>query len=639
MKRFILLIVLFFSSFVFAQKDTMKYSLSEVVISATKNPTSSIHLASSFTLITENEIANKQKPAVIDLLREVPGLAVTQSGGPGAMSNVFMRGANSNHTLVVLDGIVLNDPSSVNGAYDFSSLLADNIERIEIVRGPQSTLYGSEAVAGIINIFSRRPAEGLNLSLSAETGSNNMYKGNLSAMGSLGQFSYSLGYAKMKTDGISAASSRYGNTEKDKFESDLFSSNLRYNILPNLTAGIIYRYTKSKGDLDQNERLGDDPNFRTDFEEHLVRGTVESEIIKGVWSSVLGFSNVRKINHTTDDVDALRPNTSSYAFNNAARTKFDWQNNLNFINNNKIIIGIETEVEKANTNYYSESAWGPYYSEFAEQSNRTTGIFVQDQFSAADKLYSTVGLRYDYNEKFGGQATFRIAPSYLITETGTKIKATYGTGFKAPSLYYLFDPIYGNQDLKPEKSNGWDVGVEQYLLNYRLSLGVTLFQIKFEDMIGMDANYKAININKAESNGVEAFANYSPGAMMSVKLNYTYTYAVDKSENSFEKDLLLIRRPMHKASLDLNYKPFDMLNLNCSIVYTGKRDDKDFSGWTTVRVTLPDYTLVNAAASYKVTGFLTLKARLENIFDKYYEDILYYGTMGRNFSVGFSLNY
>jgi vitamin B12 transporter len=639
MKRFILPLVLFFSSFVFAQKDTMKYSLSEVVISATKNPTSSIQLASSFTLINESEIANKQKLCVLDLLREVPGLTVTQTGGPGSMSSVFMRGANSNHTLVVLDGAVLNDPASVNGAYDFSSLLTDNIERIEIVRGPQSTLYGSDALAGIITLFSRRPAEGFNLSFTTEAGSNNLYKGNLAAMGMLGQFSYSLSYSKLKTDGISAASSKYDNTEKDKFESDLFSSNLRFNILPNLTAGIIYRYTKSRGDLDQNEKLGDDPNFRTDFEEHLVRGTIESEIIKGAWSSVLGFSNVRKINHTTDDVDALHPSTSSYAFNNATRTKIDWQNNLDFISNNRITIGAETEVERANTYYYSESMWGPYVSEFPEQSIRTNGIFLQDQFSIAENLHGAVGFRYDHNEKFGGQATFRIAPSYLLNATNTKIKATYGTGFKAPSLYYLFDPMYGNQNLKPEKSSGWDIGFEQYFFNYRLALGVTLFQIKFDDMLGMDANYKAININKAESNGVETFVNYAASAILNARLNYTYTYAVDKSDNSTDKNLLLIRRPMHKASLDFNYKPFDALNLNGSVIYTGKREDKDFSGWTTVRVTLPEYTLVNLAAYYKVTNFLTVKAKLENIFNRYYEDVLYYGTMGRNFSIGFGLNY
>lgn len=639
MKHFILIFILFSSSLSFAQKDTMRVTLPEVVITATRVPTSAIQLASSFTLISREEIAGKQKFELIELLREVPGLSVTQSGGIGTMSNVFLRGANTNHTLVILDGTVLNDPSSISGAYDFSSLSTDNIERIEIVRGPQSTLYGSDAIAGIINIFSRRPSEGLKLSLNAETGSNNLYKGNLSASGSAGFFSYMLSYHKLKTDGISAAGSKYGNSEKDKFENNVFTSNLRANLLPNLTAGIIYRYTKSKGDLDQSEMLGDDPNFRTELEEHLVRGTVESEIIKGKWSAVIGFSNVRKINHITDDVDELHPAVSSFASNNATRTKFDLQNELNFIDNNRIILGIETEVERAGTSYRSESAWGPYYSEFAEQSLRTTGIYLQDQFSISENFHSAVGFRYDDNEKFGGQATFRLAPSYFLSATGTKIKATYGTGFKAPSLYYLFDPIYGNTALKPEKSIGWDAGIEQYFFNYRLSMGITLFQIKFKDMFGMDVNFKTININKAESNGLEAFINYIEPERMSIKFSYTYTYAVDKSEGSLEKDLLLIRRPMHKAVVEAGYNLFSRLSLNSSIIYVGERDDKDFSVWPAQRVKLADYMLFNISASYKIADYISIHAKMDNIFDKYYEDILYYGTMGRNFSVGINLNY
>lgn len=638
MKRFFLILLLLAPVCSFAQKDTMKASLPEVVVSATRTATSSIRLASSFTLINSSDIESKQKLSVIDLLREVPGLSVTRSGGIGTMSNVFLRGANPYHTLVIMDGAVLNDPSSPSGAYDFASLCADNIEKIEIVRGPQSTLYGSDAIAGIINIFSRRPAGDLDLRLNAETGSNSLYKGNLSAAGMLGKFSYSLSYLKMKTDGVSASSSRYGNSEKDGFENNVFSSNLGYDILPNLSAGIIYRYTKSYADLDQNEKLGDDINFKTDFEEHLVRGTVNFNLFDGNLESVIGFSNVRKISHTTDGKDAARPDVASYAFNNATRTKFDWQNNLKFIENNLITIGVETETERANSNYLSESMWGPYYSEFAEQSIRTTGVFVQDQFTFGG-LNGTAGFRYDNNNKFGGQFTFRIAPAYLIAESGTKIKATYGTGFKAPSLFYLFDPMFGNTELKPEKSKGWDAGIEQFLFNYRLSFGITYFSIQFNDMFGMDRNYKTVNINKAESNGVEAFVNYIVPQSYSLRMNYTYTYAVDKSEESAEKDLLLIRRPMHKASLEANYIPFENLNINGSVIYVGKREDKDFSNYTAVRTTLPDYTLFNIAAGYKLSRNITLQARLENVFDKYFEDILYYGTMGRNFALGISLSY
>ena len=638
MKRFILLLLLICAPVLKAQKDTLKAALPEIVVSATRVPTSSIQLASSFTLFSHSEIVNSQKLNVIDLLREAPGLSVTQAGGMGTMSNVFIRGANPYHTLVILDGAVVNDPSTPSGAFDFSSLTTDNIERIEIVRGPQSTLYGSDAIAGIINIFTQRPAEGFKVRLNAETGSNNLYKGDLSALGSLGKLGYSLSYLKLKTDGVSAASSKYGNTEKDGFENNVFTANLNYSVLENITAGLIYRYTKSNGGLDQNEKLGDDPNFTMNFEENLVRGSVRGEFYKGKWEWEAGIANVRKITHIDDGKDTAHPDMSSTSFTNGTRTKLDWMNTLNLIENNKITIGFETETERANSNYFSESMWGPYNTEFAEQSLRTTGLFAQDQFSYAGRFFGTAGVRYDKNERFGGEFTFRIAPAYVINSTGTKLKATYGTGFKAPSLYYLFDPMYGNRDLKPEKSEGWDAGIEQFLFNYRLSLGVTYFRINFDDMFGMDKNYKTINVAKARTEGIE-FTVYYNAEKFKVNANYTYTNAVDKSTGSAEYGLPLIRRPKHKAVLEIDYAPMADLNINSSVVYTGAREDKDFSAYPAARVTLPDYTLFNIAASYKISRFFSVNASLENVFDKYYEDVLYYGTLGRNFTVGVSINY
>lgn len=635
MKKFLFITVsILLNNLLLSQSDTLKTTLSEVVVTANRTQTPYYSLASSVTIITAEEISKKHYNSVVEVLREVPGLIIVQQGGYGKIANLFMRGANSNHTLVFIDGFKVNDASSPNNAFDFSILNIDDIEKIEIVRGPQSTLYGSDAIAGVINFITKGSQKKKYYSLSIEGGSHSFYKGNLSFQGNYKLIDYYLSASGTGSKGISASNAKYGNNETDGFNNNAITSKINLNLLSNLKLNFMYKYSKLKTDLDQNEKQGDDPNFKYDVEEQIFKSQLTSNLFDNKWEQFFSASYFKRLSNANDETDDIRPFTSSSSNNHAERIKFDWQNNFNFIKNNLITLGIETELEKANTSYKSNSEWGPYESIFPEKSIRTTGLYLQDQLNFSNSLFASVGFRIDKNEKYGTVTTFRIAPAYYLNSTNTKIKASYGTGFKAPSLFNLYDPLFGNPELKPEKSKGWELGIEQFFINGKISLGITYFNLDLEDMFGYDANYKTINIAKAASKGFEFYSTLTNINGLFINANYTYNYTKDKYEGSVDFNKPLLRRPEHQFYLYLGYQINDEITFNTSLKYVGKRDDKDFSFYPAKRITMSDYSIVNLSLTYKLFSYLEIYGRVENLFNKDYEEVLYYGTLGRTFYIG-----
>ena len=215
---------------------------------------------------------------------------------------------------------------------------------------------------------------------------------------------------------------------------------------------------------------------------------------------------------------------------------------------------------------------------------------------------------------------------------------SFGTGFKAPSLFYLFDPAFGNPELQPEKSIGWDTGFEQYFLQGKVGVALTYFNLKLENMFGFDASYRTVNIAKASSHGFEITASVIDLNNFSANANYTFTKAKDEYELSEDYEKSLLRRPKHQASFNINYRLNADMNWNIRFLYVGEREDKDFSAFPAARVVLPDYTLINLSALYKLLSWLELTGKIENLFDKQYEEVLNYGTLGRSFYLGMNLN-
>lgn len=627
------LFVLLFSFSLFAQTDTLKTQLDDILVTATKFPTEIQNISSSYSVIGNSYIQKTHYSTVLHLLRQVPGISIAQQGGLGKLNSLFMRGANANHTLVLIDGVEVNDPSSPSNAFDLSNLQTGNIERIEIVRGPQSTLYGSDALAGIINIFTEQGRDINKISLQTEGGSDSYYRGGGQLTGSYSLFNYSINFSRLATEGISAANEKYGNKEKDGYSNNSFSSFLSAQVFDNLKFSLNYRHTNSSTDLDHGTQFGDDPNYTYDIEENIFNAAVNYGLFDNKWKQKFSGSVLRRISKSIDEPDNNNPGSATN-FTNATRTKFEWLNNLTLIPYNIVTIGLETELEKANTEYFSMSEWGPFESVFPSQEMRTNSAFLQNQLILDGGFSAIAGFRIDNNEKFGNHSTYKFGASYFYDATGTKLKANYGTGFKAPSLFYLFDPAFGNLNLKPEENKGWDIGFEQYFFGSGFSFGATYFSMKFENMFGFDQNFVTININEAKTNGVETFATYSHDEFY-VHLTYTYTNAIDLSNDTEEQ---LIRRPNDKFTMSVSYSPIEKLNLNSTIRYIGKRTDEDFSAFPSATVVLSDYTIMDFTVNYKILSNLTLFGRIENLFNKDYEEVLYYGTPGRSFYAGITFD-
>ncbi len=613
------------------------YKLSEVVVTATRTETPLIELANSITVIDSAEIANSKKNKVMDLLRDEYGVNVVQQGGPGKLASVYLRGGGSDHTLVLIDGIEMNMPSDPGNTYDFSNLFTDNIQRIEILRGPQSTLYGSDALAGVINIITKTGTAGNKYYLSGEGGTYNTYKFNGGINGTYDIFNYQLNLTRMRTDGFSSASSKYGNSERDGASNFTGSFKTGLNLNNDFKLNLFYQYTNGDADYDQSGgQFGDDPTYKYTLEENIFRTETIFSDNKNIWNGKAGVSYLRNVRKYGFDSTLYNPSSSKSMYD-GQKTKFDIQSSYNFAKPFSLTLGAEYETETALSNYYINSSYGNFESDFPFKKAATKGAFFEEQSNILDRFFLNLGVRYDYHDIFRDATTYRIAPAIMIWETGTKLKATYGTGFKAPSLFYLYDPAFGNEKLSPEKSTGWDIGIDQYLLGNKINIGATYFSNNFKDLFGFDENYKTINVNKAKSYGEEFYITAKPLDNLLIKTNYTYTKTKDLSENSPDQNLPLLRRPFHKGVLSLNYLFTNKINANFDIVFVGKRDDKYFNGTESKRISLDSYTLVNLAASYDVFSYLQIYTKLNNLLDKYYEEVYGYATPGFSIFGGFNL--
>jgi len=609
--------------------------LEEVVVTATRIETPSWEVASSITLITAEEIKQQQKITVLEVLRDVVGLDVVQTGGPGKLTPIFIRGAASEHTLVLIDGVEANDPISPARSFDFAYLTVDNIERIEVLRGPQSTLYGSDAIGGVVSIITKKGKGKPSFFISGEGGSFSTFTEKAGVNGGNEWMSYSFSISRIDTDGISAASGELGNTEEDGFENTEISA--RLGLVPTKSTGVDFFLRSINGEIDIDNAGGvggDDPNNIQETEQLFFRAQVWLALLDGLWEPKLGFSLTDHHRTNDDDPDADHPDDLVRSFFDGQILKFDWQNNLYFHKTSIVILGLEIEEEKGKSEFRSESAFGPFESIFEEETARTIGFYLQDQIRLWDSFFATAGVRIDDHERFGTQVTYRIAPAYRFNQTGTFIKGTVGTGFKAPSLFQFFSD-FGDQNLNPEESTGFDVGIEQDLQEKRLTLGATYFFNDFENLITFDSHTsKFQNITAAESMGIELSATIRPIGGLSVRAGYTYTDTENKTSG---EDLL--QRPKNKFRLDTNYQFLEKGNVNLGFIFVGERDDFDFNAFPVTRVRLHGYLLVNLAAYYDITKNFRVFGRVDNLFDEDYEEVLGFDTPGVSGFAGVEMSF
>lgn len=608
----------------------------EVVVSASRSPLERKKNASSVTILTEEQIKQANQPLLADLLRQVSGLDVVRSGGPGGNTAVFLRGANSEHTLVLLDGVEINNPVSNARFFDFASLTTDNIERIEILRGPQSSLYGSDALGGVISIFTKRGKGQPSLNVSSEAGSYQTFVQRVSSSGQASEeLGYSFAYTREDSDSISAADRANGNSENDGFTNDAFSAAVNYSVIDQLKLDTSLRANLSQADLDNfGGPGGDDPNRTLDNQQIFWQSAASLDLFEGLLLQKIRASYSDHQLDDDNDPDPQHPLDFQRSHYNGSLTKFSLQNILSLGNNADLIFGLETEQEKADSSFVSDGEYGPYESVLAEQSARTNGYFSELILELGENFATTLGLRLDDHSRFGSQTTYRIAPVYLIPSTGTKLTATLGSGFKAPSLYQLYSE-YGNNQLEPEEVLGWDFGFEQTFLNQQLTLGSSYFRNEFDQLVTFDTqNFIFQNINEARTQGLESFVNYTVTENTSFSVQYTYTDTKD-----LESGTSLLRRARNKLSAEIILRGCDQnLKISTGATYIGKRFDNDFSTYPASRVELGSYTLLHIRSDYRINDLVSIFARVENVLDQNYQEVLGYGTQGAAAYAGLRFN-
>ncbi len=620
-----------------AESPQNKAVLPEVVVTANRLDTPVSQVANSMTVITKRDLDQKQITTVLDALRGVPGLDLIKSGGSGQLSSVFIRGGNGEHTLVLFDGIPLNDPISTTRQYaDMDQLSVDNVKQIEVVRGPESPVFGSNAMGGVVNIITQEGVGTPSGSLLFEGGAYNTIREVVSARGGDAGGNFSLSASRYDTDGFPSADKSMGNIINNPDGNTTASLRLNASPTNNFEGHIIGRFVQSRTGLDDGSGPGmDNPNFFVDGRQFLWGGQAKLKLLNGDWEQTLGLSFTDHQRVFNNKLDPTYPSSfDQKATYDGQLIQAAWQNNLRPFAGETLVAGVQLHGESAEVNDVSDYGWGPTTT-LLKQTSSTASCFVENQTSINDRLFLTLGGRLDSYNSFGSQYSFRGAAAFFIPGLDTKLKATYGTGFKAPSLYQLYSP-YGNTALAPESSLGFDAGFEQPIAGKILLAGATYFHNDYDHLIDYDfATDKYININQAQTEGWETFVTAHPVKDLECRANYTYTFA----RNTLTGEQLL-RRPQSKAGFDAFYK-WDAADFGLSLIYLGDRQDVSFPPplYSKVPVTLPSYFLVNVMASYTVSEHLKLFARANNLLNQAYEEVYGYGTAGLSVYAGTKVSF
>jgi vitamin B12 transporter len=465
--------------------------------------------------------------------------------------------------------------------------------------------------------------------VSAEGGTLGAAHVSAGVSGGTGRWSYAATAATRRTDGISAAPAELGNAERDDHRSTAASLRLEWRGA-RLETGVAVRGLDASGGIDLGTPTGDDPNMDAETRDGSGRAWIRLGAPGARWRQTVAVALSRIERETVDDPDPAHPADRSRATSEGTRRALQWHHEIAVLG--RLTAGAEVEEERATSAFSSDGAFGPFASAFPEERARTVSAFVHHE-AARGPLAVGLGARLDDHDRFGAHATFRVTPVVTLAH-GTRLKATFGTGFKAPTLFQLFDPDFGNPDLEPETSRGWDAGVEQDLAGGRVRLGATAFGTRFEDLVGFEFPDGYRNVSAARAHGLETFVSLLAGSAARVRASHTWTDTKDASAGSPDEGLALLRRPRHQAAVAVELALTPRADLAVDVRFVGERDDKDFAAFPAARVTLDGYATVRVAGSWALSDGVRLHARIENALDAEYREVFGYGTQGRAFYAG-----
>jgi len=550
------------------------HQISDIVVTATRLPTSPGLDSATIRVITREDIELSGVHTVAELLRFVPGVEIRVTGQPGSQTSVFLRGANSGQTLVLRDGIRVNN--MFNGAYDFSALSVVNVDRIEIVQGPQSLLYGSEALGGIINIVSRQPPGPSSGLVEVGSGSYDRIEGRgYTAVGS-GMGAASLAGSWLETDNARPNSA---------FRTGELAVRSNWNARPWLTLGVQAGYLESKNGI-PNDRFTNDPNDEGKMLNRRLAATLESNLCR--WWDVR-FSASRARDRLL--FDGLEPNPPYLAGDTITETVgrrdlVDLHNVLTIDSNNVLLLG--ATYEHIDVDHTGSSSFGDVELRSAQDSRAVFGSY---RYRSSSGLEVTGGARIDDFSTFGSHATQRVGVRLKATE-GISARANLGTGYRAPSLTDLYYPGFGNADLRAEKSRGWDLGV--IVADREFEFGAAWFDNRFRDLITFSStSYKPENIGEARTSGIETHLNWNSNRNVLLRISHTWLPVADNETQNTP----LLRRAEHVSSIIVRKELREGRSIDARVLVVGRSEDRDFSIIPAAEVENPGYVKVDIGAT------------------------------------------
>jgi vitamin B12 transporter len=629
--RLLLFFILFLPSISFSQ-DT----LPPVVVTATRTETPQRDVAASISVVTAEDIRAQEADTVLEVLRGVPGLDVVQSGSRGALTSVFIRGSESEHILVLIDGVEVN--STTLGAFNFAHMTTENIDRIEILRGAGGTLYGSQAIGGVINIITKKGEGSPQFTASAAGGNGRTHQQVLALTGGTGPLGYSLSVSRLETEGFRRFD-MMGRRFNDDYRNLSTSARLDYRFVDDArVTGIFHLIKTDLGLFNSNNFIPlPDPNAREALSQYLGKIEWEQKILQG-WDYRISGSIFKEHIKDSDDPEAGSFDARERARFRPQISTAEFQTNYRLGEWSTTTFGLEFKRRKAST---SSSSSGSDLGGI-NRAVRNIGYYLQEQIRLfGDRLILIPGVRLDDHQTFGVEWSPSFSTAYLLKETGTKLKAGYAEGFRAPTLNELFFPpafgcpAFGNPSLGPERSWELNAGVEQELFDGRLRLGPTYFHREVKDLIEATPISafcsRAENVGRARFDGVEWFVKLQILSNLSLAANYTFL-------DWDTADGKLIRRPRHRGNFNLDYH-YQAFRVNLDAIIVGQRDDRKATNFNQF-VTQPGYVRFDLAGSYQIpiqihlVRSLSLFGKIENLFNKKYEEADGFRARPLNFLLG-----
>jgi len=645
--------------------------LQEVVVTATRTDESAAQVTSAYTKIDANEMERDQFQNVKQAVDLSPGVFIGDTGALGATTGISIRGNRQMDTLLLVDGVKSSSSLMAGGTPLLSFASNLNLEDVETVRGAHSSLFGSDAIGGVVSMQTKRGSGDPKAMFFFEGGSFNTFREGMTSDGSLGALDYSLHYAHEDTSNV---------RPNNDMGVDSGSLRLDWTASDKLTLGLAVRSQVGKYQEPGSIRLVDDgnndPNAHVEAEATTVSTYAELKATD-FWTTKLTLGCYNERYHFQNPFDpasahsliatpywdgqqfvysAPYPATpeSSRDLAESANWTADWQNTFQLSEKNRFVAGVSLLYETGHDETDYISAYSPSNPQTSYLSALNEGIYAQDQWEVLDNLVLTGGARFDHYELAGDAFTYRGGAAYLVEATRTKLRASYGTAFKEPTFYQSYNTErYAGTKLDPERSHSWDAGVDQYFLGDKLSLGCTYFHSNTSDLIAyISPNYNTpyfANLNSSNSHGIESSATAKFNDHWQARLAYTWTeseveatYWTDLSQTTISGMQRAPRVPRNILSAETNYTfdlPVGKLTLGTGVYFVGQREDVDYSltrpvtignktTWAAKELDLADYTLVRVYGRYEMNKRVTITARVENVGDAHYQTTLGYPGLG-----------